>query len=82
MPTADWRAELADAVASLDEPLREVVEVYRQFGSVEAAGAELGLSTTTAWRRFRAAVRQLRRRCRPFTRSGRLVGTATVVEKW
>jgi RNA polymerase sigma factor (sigma-70 family) len=81
-PTANWRAELADAVASLDEPLREVVEVYRQFGSVEAVGARLGLSTTTAWRRFRAAVRELRLRCRPFTASGRLIGTTTVVEKW
>jgi len=81
-PSADRRAELADAVASLDKPLCDVVQAYWQAGSIEPVAAQLGLSTTTAWRRFRAAARKLRSRCSPFVASGRLVGITQVVEKW
>ncbi|HEV3006711.1 MAG TPA: sigma-70 family RNA polymerase sigma factor [Pirellulales bacterium] len=80
--TAGWRVELADAIASLDQPLREVVEAYWQTGSIAPVGKQLGLSTTTAWRRFRAAVRQLRDRCGPVPDGGRLIGSARILKKW
>jgi DNA-directed RNA polymerase specialized sigma24 family protein len=79
---AAWRGELAEAVESLDEPLRAVAAAYWRLGSVGAVAEQLGLSTTTAWRRFRAAVRKLRSRLSPVAASGRLVGICRVVEKW
>ncbi len=81
-PRAALQAELAEAAQSLSEPLRSVVEAFGELGSVEAVARRLGLSPTTAWRRFRAAVRQLRPRCRGYLASGRLVGLEHVAQKW
>ena len=81
-PRDEWRAELADGVRSLDKPLREIVESYSRTGSIALVAEELGLSTTTAWRRFRVAVRQLSDRCSPLTTSGQPVGTTRVIQKW
>lgn len=81
-PNVIWRAELSDALESLDERERAVVAAYRQLGSIEAVSECVGLSTTTAWRRFRAAVRILRRRCEPFVASGHIAGLSTVRKKW
>lgn len=81
-PTVSWRAELADAIQSLDEPLRAVLAAFQQHGSLEAVARQLGLSPTTAWRRFRAALDRVRMRCAPFAASGRLVGIPTIIKKW
>lgn len=81
-PTVAWRAELADAIQSLSEAQRAVISAYRQFGSIEAVAEQLALSPSTAWRRFRAAVSCLRRRCRPFVATARLVGVSSVAKKW
>ena len=81
-PTVEWHAEFAEALASLDEGQRAVIAAYRQFGSIEAAAAHLGVSTTTAWRQFRAAVSAIRRRCGPFVASHHVIGLSAVIEKW
>lgn len=80
--TAGWRAEMADAIQSLDEPLREIVDAFARWGSIAAVAERLDLSSSTAWRRFRQAVKQLRPRCRPFAESGRLIGVPNVEKKW
>jgi RNA polymerase sigma factor (sigma-70 family) len=81
-PTVPWRAELADAIQSLDEPLRAIVTAFQNHGSLDAVARQLGLSPTTAWRRFRAALQRLQSRCDPFIASGRIVGLPTIIKKW
>jgi hypothetical protein len=81
-PNVAWRVELADAIDSLDERLREILIAFGWLGSVLAVAQQLGLRTTTAWRRFRAAGQQVRQRCRPFAETGRLPGISRVMEKW
>jgi DNA-directed RNA polymerase specialized sigma24 family protein len=81
-PNAEWQAELADAIQSLDEPLREILIAFGQLGSIQAVAQQLGLSVTTAWRRFGAAARQVRQRCRPFAETGRIAGVSRAVQKW
>jgi DNA-directed RNA polymerase specialized sigma24 family protein len=81
-PTAPWLAELTDALQSLTASQQAVVAAYTRFGSIEAAAEHVGLSTTTAWRRFRTAVKDIRRHCRPFAGSGRLVGISRALKKW
>lgn len=79
--TSQW-ADVAEAVQLLSEPLRAVVEAFGELGSTEAVARRLGLSPTTAWRRFRAAVDRLRPRCRDSLASGRLAGLENVTQKW
>lgn len=81
-PSVAWRAELADAVRSLDEPLREALLSFGRHGTIQAVAQQLGVSTTTAWRRFHAAVRHIRQNCRPYAETGRIAGNSRVVEKW
>jgi RNA polymerase sigma factor (sigma-70 family) len=47
-PTVPCRAELADAIQSLDEPLRAIIGAFQNHGSLEAVARQLGLSPTTA----------------------------------
>lgn len=79
---AAQRADLAEAVESLSEPLRAVVDAFGEFGSIKAVARRLGLSQTTAWRRYRAAVARLRPRCGGYVASGRLTGLENVAQKW
>ncbi|MGH7140638.1 MAG: RNA polymerase sigma factor [Pirellulales bacterium] len=81
-PLAALRSELADALETLTQPQRELVSAFAELGSIEAVAGRLGLSRSTAWRRFRAAVRRLRSRCRGEVSSGRLVGGENVAKKW
>lgn len=82
-PPDPWRAELAEAIQSLDESSRNLVEAYRNFGAIEAVARQLGLSVSTARRRLQKALDRLRRLCGPSAASsGRLFATATIREKW
>lgn len=77
-----WRLEFADAVQTLDEPLREVLIAFGQHGTLEEVGRQLGISTTTAWRRLQAALRQVRPHCRPPSEGGCPPGCLKIVRKW
>lgn len=81
-PLAALRSELADALETLTQPQRAVVSAFAELGSIEAVARRLGLSRSTAWRRFRAAVTQLRSRCCGEVSSGRLVGGENIAKKW
>lgn len=75
-------AELAVAIESLGEQEREVVDAFRRLGSLEAVARELNISVTTAWRRWRTAVTELRSACCGDLPSGRLVGISNPAKKW
>lgn len=77
-----WSAELEDGIRSLPQPLGEVVRAFRRLGSVRQVAEELGLKYQLAWHRLHDGVEQLRERCSPLSRSGRLPGTDNVFQKW